>query len=42
MPIVALADDYIIKKGDHYSNTTDLPSYFSGKSMKFKAMFDKF
>jgi len=36
----AFAKDYIIKKGDHYSNTTDLPSHYSGSSMKFQAIFD--
>lgn len=41
IPFAAVADDYIIKKGDHYSNVTDLPSYYTGKSMKFKAMFDE-
>jgi hypothetical protein len=40
-PIQALAIDYIIEKGNHYSNTTDLPSTFEGSSLKFKAMFDQ-
>ena len=40
-PISAHAEDYIISKGDHYSNPMSIQPYITRSAMKFKVMFDE-
>jgi hypothetical protein len=40
-PWVAQAEDYIISKGDHYSNPLAIQPYINRSAMKFKVMFDE-
>jgi hypothetical protein len=39
-PLAAQAEDYIISKGDHYSNPMSIQPYITRSAMKFKVMFN--